>query len=73
MTFQIRVKEPKTMLVIGMSCLALAILWPYINHPATNFGRNLAEGIRGLLFGLSLSFNVMSALRGSRQRRWASN
>jgi hypothetical protein len=68
-----RLKTPKGLMSLGTMCLVTAIVWPNIIHPATQFGMNLMEGARGLLFGLSISINLGSVWMGSRQRRCSGN
>ncbi|MFZ0817897.1 MAG: hypothetical protein WAM78_20400 [Candidatus Sulfotelmatobacter sp.] len=53
----------------AMACLGLAILLPDFFHPATRSGKDLSDGLRGLLFGVSIGINLMAAWRAARQRR----
>lgn len=66
-----RPKDPNFLMPVGMMCLVIAVMLPWCLHPATQFGRDLSEGVRGMLFGLSLSLNVGSAIMIRRQRRCA--
>jgi hypothetical protein len=56
-----------------MVFLVLAIAWPLFFHPATKFAQDLSDGIRGLLFGLSIGINLFSVVLSRRNRRCASN
>jgi hypothetical protein len=64
-----RMKNPKLLLVLGMSCLVVAIVSS--NTPALThvFGPGWREGVRGFLFGVSISLNLWSVLVASRQRQ----
>jgi hypothetical protein len=73
MTFRDRFKNPSTAIPIGMVFLVLAIAWPLFFHPATKFAQDLSDGIRGLLFGLSIGINLFSVVLSRRNRRCASN
>jgi len=48
-------------------CLVVGILSPYLFHPATHLGKDLSDGLRGLLFGASIGINLM-AVRLARRR-----
>jgi len=54
---------------IASMCLVVGILWPNLFHPATLLGKDLSEGLRGLLFGASIGINVMAIRLGRRQGR----
>ena len=63
-----RMRNPKALMVIGMSCLVIAIVSS--NMPtATWLGPNWSHGLRGFLFGLSISLNLMSVRLSTRQRQ----
>jgi hypothetical protein len=64
-----RMKNTKLLLVLGMSCLVVAIVssnTPVLTHL---FGPGWGEGVRGFLLGLSISLNLWSVLLASRQRQ----
>lgn len=73
MIFQNRLKDPKTIVCIGMMFLVIGIVWPMFFHPATKFGQDLLDASRGLLFGLSIGLNLLSAWLAARQRRCGRN
>jgi hypothetical protein len=73
MSFQNRMKDPRILMPIGMMCLLFAILGPMLFQPATQFGQNMLHGVRGFLFGLSITFNLFAALRIGRLRRSGGN
>jgi hypothetical protein len=54
---------------VASMCLVVGILWPYLFHPATLLGKDLSDGLRGLLFGLSIGINVMAIRLARRQSR----
>jgi hypothetical protein len=61
-------QTPQRLMLIGMLCLALAA-WPRFVHPATNLGPCRTDGLRGLLFGLSIGMNLVSVNLFALQRR----
>ena len=54
---------------VASLCLVVAILWPYLFHPATSFWKDASDGLRGLLFGASIGINLMAARLARRQSR----
>ena len=46
--------------------LVIAILWPWLFHPTTKFWKEAMEGVRGMLFGVSLVINLWSFKRAAR-------
>jgi hypothetical protein len=73
MIFQNRMKNPRTMVSLGMSFLVIGIVWPWVIHPTTQVWRDAAEGIRGMLFGLSIAINFLSFRLARRQRGCAAS
>ena len=62
-----RLKEPKTMIRVGLVFLLLANLMPLIFRfvrPATDFWQGFGDGLRGALFGLSFGFLLLGLKRG---------
>ncbi len=55
------------LVAIGMMCLAIGTIFPYIVHPASSFGQNWVHGIRGLLYGISIGMNLRALILGRRQ------
>lgn len=73
MIFRNRLKDPKAMMSIGMVCLVVALLWPRFLPLTGNMGPNWIDGVRGLLFGMSIGMNLMSLTLMARQRRCGGN
>jgi hypothetical protein len=71
--FRNRRKDPKGLIPIGMGCLVIAILWPWFLHPTTKFWKDAMEGLRGMLFEVSMVINLWSFKRAARQRRCSAN
>ncbi len=69
MTLPNRLRDHKTMMSIGMACLAIGLTLPMFLHPAAGFGTNLLHGVRGFLLGLSIVMNLWAARVANRQRR----
>ena len=69
MIFRKRLNDPKHMMLIGVSCLALANIWPRFLHLTFNFGPDFIDAIRGLLYGLGIGLTLLSARLNSRKRR----
>jgi hypothetical protein len=65
MIFRNRMNEPKKLVPIGMMCLVAALMWPYLFHPATQFGHDLSLGVRGCLFSISIAVNLLARRRRS--------
>ncbi len=64
MTLRNRLKEPNTLMRIGLVCLVLGNLSRFV-HPSSNFPADLIDGMTGLLFGVSIACLLMSIrLRG---------
>jgi hypothetical protein len=70
---QTRFKNPLALMPIGMMFLILAILFPMLTHPSTKLSQDWFDGIRGLLFGLSIGFNFMAVRMKRRAQRCAEN
>jgi hypothetical protein len=67
MGFRIRVKDPQAIIRIGMLCLLLASVAPWILHPATDFWQNVLDGARGVLLGGAIGFNLWGARLAGRR------
>ena len=61
--------NPRMIMPLGMACLVLAITWPVFSHPVSRMAEDWSDGWRGLLYGLSIGFNIMAVVHGARQRR----
>ena len=71
MDFRNRLNDPKAMIRIGMTILAIGLVWQRFFHPrfAAKAGGDFFDGLIGLLFGLSIGINLMAARLLARQRR----
>ena len=58
MSVRNRLNNPKHLIRIGMACLLIAILSQRFLHPTAIFGSELIDGVRGVLYGLSIGFNL---------------
>ena len=60
---------PRVLFMIGAVSLAVAVVMPWLVHPATNGGRDLLDGARGLFVGLSLGLSIVAlvAMKGRRR------
>jgi hypothetical protein len=66
-------KNPMTMMPIGMLCLVFALILPRIFHPAGRLATNWMDGVQGLLFGISIGINLCAVRLAGRQRRCSEN
>jgi tetrahydromethanopterin S-methyltransferase subunit G len=57
-------KNHKTLCRLGMTFLILAFLWQRFG---TGLGEDLGDGLMGLLFGLSIGFNLWAVSVKSRR------
>jgi hypothetical protein len=64
-----RSNKSASLIPVASLCLVVAILWPYLFHPATSFWKDASDGLRGLLFGASIGINVMAIRLGRSQVR----
>jgi hypothetical protein len=64
-----RPKDPKALMSIGMMFLVLALIWPRFLHLGANLGPDWIDGVRGMLFGVSIGMNLWSVRLAARQRR----
>ena len=61
--------NPKALMVIGMSCLTVAILWQNAPVFSRHLSANWNHGLQGFFFGLAIALNLMSIRLQTRQRR----
>jgi hypothetical protein len=73
MLTQTRFKNPLALMPIGMMFLVLAILFPVLAHPSSKLSQDWFDGIRGVLYGLSIGFNLMAVRMKGRAQRCAGN
>jgi hypothetical protein len=62
-------KNPKALMVMGMSCLVVAILWSNAPIFSRHLTPNWNHGLQGFFYGLSIGLNLYSVVLASRQRR----
>ncbi len=55
-----KTSNPSLLLRIGMAFLLVALVLPRFVHPAAGAGPDWFDGVRGLLFGLGIGFNLLS-------------
>lgn len=61
-----RVKDPDTMMRIGLVCLVLANLSHFFLRPGGRLGQDLVDGVFGLLIGLTIGCLLVSIRRRGR-------
>lgn len=61
-------RSARPLVAVGLLCLSAGLLEPMVVHPATGLGRNLVEGSRGFLIGLSITL-ILAATWAGRSRR----
>jgi hypothetical protein len=67
-----RKNKSAALIPVASMCLVMGLLWPNLFHPATPLGKDLSDGLRGLMFGASIGINVMAIRLGRRQGRCSS-
>ena len=60
MFLETRLKDPTTIMRIGMACLLIALLWPRFVHATGGLSPDWIDGIRGMLFGVAIGMNLLS-------------
>ena len=73
MLTHIRFKNPQALIPIGMTFLVIAILFPTFAHASGKLSQDWFDGIRGLLYGLAIGFNLVAAVGKARARRIEGN
>ncbi len=69
MIFPNRLKQPQALMSIGMLFLVIALAWPRYIHLNGGLGPGWIDGVRGMLFGVSIGINLMSVRLAGRRRR----
>lgn len=69
MIFRKQLKNPQTVMRIGMTCLLVFLVWPRFLHLGTSIGEDWIDGVRGFFFGLGVGFNLLALRLRCRQRR----
>jgi hypothetical protein len=62
-----RLKEPNTMMSIGLVCLILGNVSHYFLHPTGRFAQSLVDGTFGLFLGVSIGCLLLSVRQRSRR------
>jgi hypothetical protein len=62
-------KNPKALMVMGMSFLVVATLWSNAPIFSRHFTPYWNHGFQGFFYGLSIALNLCSVLLASRQHR----
>jgi hypothetical protein len=70
---QTRFRNPQALLPIGMMFLVIALLFPTLTHPSSKLSQDWFDGIRGLLYGLAIGFNLLAVVGKARARRNTQN
>jgi hypothetical protein len=73
MTFRYRLRNPDTIMRVGLVCLVIASLSRWFLHPAATVVGNLVEGMTGVMFGLSIGCLLLAARLNGRRRRGEEN
>jgi hypothetical protein len=68
MPFQALKNQPRKLVAMATMCLVVAIMWPYLFHPTTQFAWNSSLGARGILLGISIAVNFSAALKNRKRR-----
>ncbi len=63
-----RLRDPQTMIGVGMLCLATGIVAQRFIHPPTDFWQGFVWGVSGSLIGLSIVFNIRGLVLRRQQR-----
>jgi hypothetical protein len=66
----VKLKNPSTLMMIGMTCLATSST-PSLLHLGTKLNPDALDFARGALIGLSIGFNLLAAWMHGRNRRSA--
>ena len=61
-------KNAKTTMCLGMVFLSLALISLRLTHFSAVVGEGWADGLRGLLFGMSIGFSLWSVKLARRER-----
>ena len=64
-----RIDNPKPLIMIGMTFLALAGVWPRFVHLTFGLGERSTDGVHGLLFGVAFATLLWGARLGGLRRR----
>jgi hypothetical protein len=62
-----KLQDPSLLMRCGMEFLILASLANYFLHPATRFSQGATDGMKGLLYGISIGLLLLSVWRRGRK------
>jgi hypothetical protein len=62
-------RDPNTLMRIGMLCLLVALVWPRFLPVTGGLGGDAIDGMRGVLLGLAIGFNLWAVRLRGRLRR----
>jgi hypothetical protein len=68
MLFRNRSNEQRTVTTIGLACLAIAGISRMFLHPSAALSQDLADGIQGFLYGISIALLLRGVWLKSHQR-----
>jgi len=60
--------RPQTAVRLGMLCLLLSLVAPWLLHPTSAPWQDALDGARGLLLGASIALNLWAARLAGRAR-----
>ena len=63
-----RARRERILMAIASVALCAGIALPYAVHPASGLNQDWFNGVRGLLFGISIGVNLFVARFGGRGR-----
>ena len=63
-----RLHNPDTLIGVGMTCCAVAIVAQRFIHPPTDFWQGFVAGLTAVLMGLSIVFNIRGLVLRGQQR-----
>lgn len=67
MNLRKKLQDPNLLMRLGMVFLILASLANYFLHPTSRFSEGALDGTKGLLYGLSIGFLMLSVWRRGRK------
>jgi hypothetical protein len=68
-----RMQQPSAVRLIGLLCLAVAIVWINFAHGSTHFDRDWTHLLVGILLGVSIVMNFWSVRLTARRRGCRAN
>lgn len=62
-------KQWRNLMMVGMACLAIGLILPWVLPVSGSIGRDWVHGISGWFVGMSISLNLIAVFKGSQWRR----